>query len=1271
MSTPYLHPECSPHETPAGELAPKRGERGSALFVAVLACLMLSAMVVVLFESSTIANRYATMHESTAESAAAAEYGANLAVATITSWLRQDGNSGKDWVYGDAGEALYVSAAGVQSKDQRRFQGVYEGHDFRVMVRSAELAKRHETMPADWLWTPTGSEKLYEITASARARNAGALTAERITDEAVRAVLSFNFQDGWHGGGDLGPLALPSPRNFQPYLAENVVLSGEDHDINKYYVEKFETERIVTPLKLITSTANYFGALGSYWTNGQLTLNYRMEPDTPHANPHRPKTPTFGTSSDNRAMWVADPARPYDTYLLGGKQSKTVTIDENVSIGNVRGRINETSTGQANPGGNFNVVLGAFEDLRNLYINMAGVVGSYTDPTNWWQMYVGQYTHSRRPATGIAVSLPNYGGSRVRAQTVHLMKNADGDFLVRLYAKQNGAKKDYYKYPVSGSTWTGYYAWAPATYGASGLILNRNVNPSGTIPGERSGQVAVARTFFWQELVGFQLVRRRETNSSLSDPNEPAIVTQRDVPADGSQRIDKRTIYRVDGDGNRIPAGFDEIYQAHSGAGVSGNTSDSKHPLYGTKYNAISPGYLQDRFDSIYVWNNDGTVEEKADMGAFLFEKDFGVDAEGNPIKRDALALFISYEDQRETTADYNYTDMMFTIYIAPATEQKIIPYTMFTLLTDQWWEQNPDNGLTGRPSHPALVTNKDPSTLEAEDPLMENFNLLGYSPKTDPDDPDSVSFEDQVYSMKVADAGIMKDGQYYHRAKFEEDGHGGIVFSPDVDENGIAILDERYYYTEDDVNNFLIHEWNAGNKDVATAAGREEAKARFLQLIAGYPIYPMPGRWDPPSVSKPILSGDATTSAYQVTDSTASFRQIAADILGFKFQEVPVVKTHGYAPLTAAGAVTPTATSLAFLAGEMVQDPDDGETLSPLPGIGIAHRVREIAQPDGSKTPMREFVAENEADAVNMAYRNYYADDPDTEKEVEGIYGVKDKRFSIGFHRSGPDERFDDRYSRDHYEVVSMGKLGFNPFMEATASDRYIAKNSDDDPDGEEKPVYKYEFKYGKDRLVPDFVFDRPIDGAGILVINGNLVVEDVFAYYGLLMVMGDVVVRPTYKPDRFVYGPDGNPTDAYGNSLYRNAAGKWVYQWMDPDDSANVRESDYVLDDDGERLRDADGGYIPVAPQYATGAAAYQARLVTQGSLLVNGRVVTERVQDPDTGEYIAGELRCFASDAATGLSNDLSGVKKDIAKVVSWNNAVTAADAPAVNRLWSGEE
>ena len=1179
----------------------EHGRRGAALIAAYL------------FDRSLSGRRAVALRENDARSAAAAEYGARLAISELTSWMRTGDGAAGDWVGGDDGSTLYVDSRGKAPGDQRRFGGFLGDREFRVLVRSAALARENDTKPGSWLWMPGAGEALYEITSVARHRDEGTLRlgSEFLPRAMVRTVVGFERRSGVGDEGDPPAARLELPGNFQPVMGANIRISGEDHSINKYFIERFVADRIVTPLKLATSSANYFGARGTYWANGYLTLNYRMDPEG-QVNPHRPLTYGFGAGDEDRAMVQRLPGQEPDTYLLGGKRGKTVTLDGS-------GRIRETSDYQAGPGGNFNVVLGAFEDLMNLYINMA-----HTQPRgskeSWSQVYIGQYSQEPRDSTLTFNSFPVYAGRKVRAQTIHLLKNQHDQILVREYERIVDGVARRYVHRAPGAVWNGKYAWCRIRDMGNSLLSNE----SGSV-----GQVVTPRVFMWQELVGYSLEKRE----GGADRGEPRLR----IP--GVNSPDKRTYYRLDANGERIPVGFDEEYQKRDGAGT-----------------------LADRNDVILVRQPDGSYKSCADMNDFLFEKHFGRDDEGNKIRRDALCLFIGYEDQPESNPpDYNYVDMMFNIFVAPAVEREVVPETLFTLLTDQWWEQDADNGLTGRPAHPALVSNRDPSTLGSESPHADNFGLLGHAPRG--------GFDDQVYTMRTP--GVGKDA-YFLRARFVDDGAGNLVFSPLADADGLLIKPGPYYYSEDDVNDFIIHEWNSGNVEMANEEGRDEAGRKFLDSVpADYAMLPIPERWRPPEVEKSELSDDPDHSSYRVADSEFSLRQTAADIIGGSFQRVPTVRTSGFAALDDNGQVQkPSWESLGFLAGEHLQDPGADE-LAGTPGGEVPHRNLEVAQPDGGATQLRIFVAETPDRAVEMCYQDYYEGAPQVRREVESLYGAKDRRYSIGFHRSGSDDKFRSKHSQDHYEVVSLGVSGFNPYR-TTGDGRVLARELTSDPGRPDAPpIFNHALKYGNDGLAPDFTFSRPIDGAGVLVVNGNLVVEDVFAHYGLLLVLGDVVIRPTMREDRLVYGTDGNPTDKYGNSLWEETPGRWVYQWKNPDNPADVRITDLALDAGGKPIVE-EGKSVRTVPLMAVGRDAYRGRLVTQGSLMVKGRVLTERVRNEfaapgDADEFVVGELHCLASKDARALAGKLAGVSKNAARVLSWDRG--SADGADESSLWEG--
>ena len=119
-------------------------------------------------------------------------------------------------------------------------------------------------------------------------------------------------------------------------------------------------------------------------------------------------------------------------------------------------------------------------------------------------------------------------------------------------------------------------------------------------------------------------------------------------------------------------------------------------------------------------------------------------------------------------------------------------------------------------------------------------------------------------------------------------------------------------------------------------------------------------------------------------------------------------------------------------------------------------------------------------------------------------------------------------------------------------------------------------------------------------------------------------------------------------------------------------MKKTEIQLNDNGDPLKDSSGQAIPVTPLYATGVDAYRGRLVTQGNLLVNGRVITETVENQFApGTYITGELHCYASDAASELSNNLAPTDDQFVDTVSWSAESNAVIESDVEKLWSGNE
>ncbi|MDR2391196.1 MAG: hypothetical protein LBE84_05920, partial [Planctomycetota bacterium] len=373
-----------------------------------------------------------------------------------------------------------------------------------------------------------------------------------------------------------------------------------------------------------------------------------------------------------------------------------------------------------------------------------------------------------------------------------------------------------------------------------------------------------------------------------------------------------------------------------------------------------------------------------------------------------------------------------------------------------------------------------------------------------------------------------------------------------------------------------------------------------------------------PPKVVEDPESGrlqapDEEQTAYRVVSNPVYARTIAGEIIGSANQTVPMARTRGFRRIY---DVNPAAKSLGFLAGEMLQDqaarkPGEVWTLAPA-GFIPARRIHGKAQADGTPAVVRDFTAPTPGEAVAMCYRKYggeYRDGDgkaikDAGQKIPRLYGEKDERFSIGFHRFGPDS--DRELGRDHYEIVSLGVAGFNPYR-TDDSGSFVALEQEGD-----SKIYKTGFKYDADDLqaenaAPTFVFDRPIDGAGTMVVNGNLLVRSRFAYYGTLVVLGDVIVEPFPRKNVPVYGASGNPVDASGNSLIRSG-GNWYYRWTNVRNPRDARLSRYYLDYEGMPVKDANGNPKTVEPLVED---VYDGEFIVQGNLILKGRLINRTVE------------------------------------------------------------
>jgi hypothetical protein len=374
------------------------------------------------------------------------------------------------------------------------------------------------------------------------------------------------------------------------------------------------------------------------------------------------------------------------------------------------------------------------------------------------------------------------------------------------------------------------------------------------------------------------------------------------------------------------------------------------------------------------------------------------------------------------------------------------------------------------------------------------------------------------------------------------------------------------------------------------------------------------------------LAAGQLRQTSYRAIESDLYARRLAGQIIGFATQQAPTVKTSGFVPENGPNSASepePVNRSLGFLAGE-IRLRGDGAGLVPDDGAqALPVRTLNGRFEDGSQAVVRDFTAPTPEEAVALCYRDYYPAGSPEALAIRENYGLKDIRRSIGFHRFG--KKTDELaakhpYGWDHLEVVSLGVAGYNPYR-TDASGNYIAyERSKIEPgfDSEHvKVTYSTVFKNESDangrNLAPTFVFDKPIDGAGALVVNGNLLIRSRFAYSGTLVVLGDLIVDPVLRRNQLIYGADGNPVDAQGNSLVEEN-GYWWYTWRNIADATDVKRSRVYLDYTGLPMIDPDGNHIDVAPLYKD---VYDAELILQGNLILKGRLINNAVLDERVAE------------------------------------------------------
>ncbi len=861
------------------------------------------------------------------------------------------------------------------------------------------------------------------------------------------------------------------------------------------------------------------------------------------------------------------------------------------------------------------------------------------------------------------------------------------------------------KYEYRTATWTGYYVWASARFGnfdandnwyygsdskrGSGfkLIKTDAEHPD---RGEGIETITVPRIFFWQELMGFSLVKRRDSEGY----GYPATY------ANNEEDGDKRTYFANAANGpaktpdDRVKVGFDELLQ--------GTTETNKiHPLFdrlGASTSDIKE-YVQDRFDPIYVLEYDKNLvtddkgeihgytkelnESNSDvkvyksMSDFLFPAEFNVAEEegGGKITRKAVKVFVGFEDQTELGSewgptDWDYGDLTFTIWIAPP--EMVEGETTIDTVTSQgleWWERAEEDGLTGLESNHALTANNEVHGAlreSRENRLLENYKRLAFEEADDLDEanPDEWLFT-HMWTM------LDKEDWYrigFNRAVFKDD------FTIDETDQHMAEIIKAantagvkptFYFTTADRLEFIAKDENDTSD--------EGFKARLESLNTGFLFEHVSKRWaelddEERRELRAELVGKAPSSM-NVPDEDVYARELARHMVGFEEYTVPGVETRNYYPVTNANEETVTKV---FLAGEPVPVWNNNvfagySTSDTVPVNNRLFRIPEWFETSGYREDWIKEVTPGE-----MATKVYNEDLTGvTRTQVRNNFGLKDRRYGLGYHRGGDAEKIlanrniaesqRDVFA-DNYQLAYLYQPGWNPFMTTTGNRLAKEEQPKDDPnDSSEQSRYNYEFKYGLDNIErPQFVFDKHFDGAGTMVVNGDLIIRDTFAYHGVLIVLGDVIVEPTKKENEFIWSGGGWPVDKDNNPLkptsyeatYATIAdpsydgmGKWEY--VDPEEKGDVER--------------------PKNPQPLR-TTVYRGDLHVQGQLIVKARLITKtvKVTDEATGseKEFTGTINAYWSQEAVELVGGIWSVGRMVVERVSW----TSDDNINVAPIWN---
>lgn len=1363
--------------------------RGGALIIVFLMGIALSSILLVGAADTMRASRTEHMQTNVAEAEAAAEYGAELAISQLIKEASATGDSAPlvdgDFVMGrfglNAGENLYVDSNGQTATDQRRIAGLHGDYQFRVRVRSARLAHdvngggTNRTLPASWLSEPSafdytaGAAKftdVYEITASAQHMGIVDGTLTRSIDApmaTVRTVVEMERRGGSTEFDEMAALHVERPTDVQ---MTNMLVTGEDHYLVNFYTGTSTADVTVPvdPGQGAASNADFTSAEGAFWKGGNELLNY-MKGDFPV--PYYPTSRDFGASGKDITMSYMDATQTsnqdlkdlltgtvHDTYFLGGKYGKVNSNNAGFSVtltDTDPQLIKETSIAAASAGGKFDVVLGNWDDVLNVYAFYRGTYGGAkpnltsvtlengtveklpTDSTSSSHIFVGGFSNKDSEI----ISFPHFDPFNNKfTQPTKKKRPFSKHFVLR--QKPNGAPgekqilamnitpklaliADNANYSNDGAyywsnpneqwfDWDGSYYWSDFVYVGDGRHLcfengkktpsPYSINSLGTVTYNGDGsvknisgikdmlynRVLLARSFEIEELMS------RKTGLDLNHVL--------------GKHYGRSSV--VDSSGNFIPRDANGEFPGSVPVAMQGPVFDGSGNVTDIRGDPAGLCIIDDLSDPV------GSKRYCQTMDEFLEVYEF-IDSNGAVEEKRAVTLLVGMEDNAGSP-DFDYNDLVFQVTIAPP-----IPKKVEVVGGDNydngamWWEQNENEGLTGKKAHVAISTNAVNGSYDVpkafallwSDLTYADWMALGKEHRKSLAAKAGVTLQDNITQFEFAAvrdkiiAALCADvisamnhatndySPFAHRGLFVQlktgTGEDTVITGAALVNDPLPAAGDIIYYSTNDViyyrtwleNTYFRHldgyskgtltsdqlakyeRWqqltDTERNDIAEK-GDDDLEAikvalgdlpddyrsltKHLEALGYTPKY-IDERFITMLNERTMLNNglddqnNAIATPFEVRKRMITARQLAAEVFNptglLYVRTVPAIVTEydsgsqSYKVVKDGGQNITTSEEATLLGGEIDPDPDITNGVVSA-GVLPLREFIGLTQADNTPLVMRDFleVAVDENDMIAAAARavekcyqpcEYY-----TSAQWDKLlkkWGLKDQRYSIGFHRSGDADVLEDDMLLDHEEIVALGIKGFNPYYTVRDSGKDMIEKrrtkviNPNDPTDDE--CYEYELALRSGADLPTFVFDKPIDGCGIMLIYGNLLIQDTFAYHGTMFVLGDITVESKYAPDRVVYGSDGNPFDKDGNSLS-----------VEID---NGVEKYYYLDEHGARHYAA-----AVRARDVAGESDFTGHLIFQGNLITRGTMRTTAGRAPNSSITMpVGRMDIFYSDNA----------------------------------------